>query len=324
MKAWFEIDLWKRVIGGLVLGVIVGLSARYAIGPEQASALIEAYVYPVGQAFIRLIRMLIVPLIFVTLVSGVTAMGDPSRLGSIGGKTLALYIGTTAVAVTLGLLVGSVAFQFVTLSAADFTPSADDIIAIESRLGTAQASGTLVQRLLAIIPDNPVQALAEADILAVIFFAIVFGVGCIMAGEAGRPIARAIESASDVMLKVTVIVMEFAPFGVFALMSWVMASKGLGVLQSLGILAIALYLVCFMQIIVVYGGILKFLGYPLGVFFRGITDAQAVAFSTASSAATLPVTLTCAQTNLGIKKPVAASVLPLGATINMDGVAIYL
>ena len=133
------------------------------------------------------------------------------------------------------------------------------------------------------------------------------------------------DSASEVMTKVTEFVMETAPVGVLALMIWIMATQGLGVLQSLGTLTVALYLTCVIHIAITYGGIIKgLLRLPLIPFFRGITDAQAVAYSTASSSATLPVTITCAEENLGIDKAVAASVLPLGATINMDGTAVYI
>ncbi len=325
MGAWFGIDLWKRVILGLVLGLAVGLAFRYGMGAEAGGAFVTTWIYPVGEAFVRLIRMLIVPLIFTTLVAGVTAMGDPKRLGSLGGRTLSLYIATTAFAVTFGLIVGTIVLRFLNLASEDLAPSADDLASIEGRIEAAGAAGGIVDRLLAIIPANPAEALASADVLGIIFFAIIFGVGCLLAGDKGAPVARMIESGAEAMLKVTIIVMETAPFGVFALMSWVMATKGLGVLASLGLLTFALYLTCFLHIVLVYGGLIKgVLRLPLIPFFRGIADAQAVAYSTASSSATLPVTITCANENLGIRKAVASSVLPLGATINMDGTAIYL
>jgi Na+/H+-dicarboxylate symporter len=150
------------------------------------------------------------------------------------------------------------------------------------------------------------------------------GVGCLMAGELGRPVAKAIESGAEVMMKITHLVMEVAPFGVFALMAWVMASQGLEVLTVLGKMVFALYLACALHMAITHGGLIKFLlGLPLIRFFRGIADAQAVAYSTSSSSATLPVTITCAEENLGVNKSVASSVLPLGATINMDGTALY-
>jgi len=197
---------------------------------------------------------------------------------------------------------------------------------LQNAQARADAAGGLVDRLLQIVPTNPIEALASGDILQVIFFAILFGVGILMAGDVAKPVANWFDGASDAMMKVTIIVMETAPFGVFALIATTMATQGLGVLQSLGTLTIALYLACFLHILITYGGVIikTVLGLPFIAFIRGITDAQAVAYSTASSSATLPVTITCAEENLGIDKAVAGSVLPLGATINMDGTAIYI
>jgi Na+/H+-dicarboxylate symporter len=200
-----------------------------------------------------------------------------------------------------------------------------DTTAIQSKAAAADAAGGIVDRLLQIVPTNPFEALATGNILQVIFFSILFGVGILLAGEKGKAAGRFFDSASEAIMKVTVIVMEMAPFGVFALMTVVMADKGLGILQSLGLLTLSLYLACVLHIIITYGGIIKLLlRLPLKPFIRGISDAQAVAYSTSSSGATLPVTITCVHENLGIDKSVASSVLPLGATINMDGTAIYI
>ncbi len=315
--------LWLQVLIGLGLGAAAGLGLRYGLGPEQASEIVETWVKPFGDAFVRLIRMLVVPLIFTTLVAGVTAMGDPKKMGSLGGTAIGMYFITTWFAVSLGLAIGTVIKpgEGVDYSGVD----ASSVESIEGRLDRAAEAGGIVDRLLDIIPSNPVEALATTDVLPIIFFAIFFGIGILMAGEKGKPIGQAIESAADAMLKVTIVVMSFAPYGVFALMTWVMATQGLGVLDNLLMLALALYAACALHIIFVYGSIIKIiLRLPIARFFRGIADAQAVAFSTASSSATLPVTIAVASDNLGIKKSVASSVLPLGATINMDGTAIYL
>ena len=327
MSGWFKIDLWKRVMLGLVLGLGVGLVIRYTQDAETA-AMIGGYFKPFGDAFMNLIRMLVVPLIFTTLVAGVMAMGDPKKLGSLGGKTIAIYMVTTLFAVSIGLIIGTIVQPGAgyDLSAV----SVEDIEATRARLeaggGLEQATvfEQLTRTLLAIIPANPVEAMAKGDVLAIIFFAIMFGIGVMMAGEAGRPVADFFESASEAVLKLTLIVMETAPFGVFALMAWVMADQGLQVVVAMGWMVLALYLACGIHILLVQGGMLKLIGrLPLIPFFRGITDAQAVAFSTSSSNATLPMTISVAETNLGIKKTVAGSVLPLGATINMDGTALY-
>lgn len=321
--SWMSLKLWQRVMIGLVLGAVIGLGLRYGVGVAGGSDIANTYFKPVGDGFVRLIRMLVVPLIFTTLVSGVTAMGDPKKLGSLGGTAIGLYFVTTWFAVSLGLFFGTL-FQpgaGVDYSGAD----AGSVSAIEGKLGAAGEAGGVVDRLLAIIPENPAEALVTTDVLGIIFFAIFFGIGILRAGEMGKAAGDAISAAADAMLKVTELVMEAAPYGVLALMTWVMATQGLGVLDNLLRLALALYLACALHIIVIYGGLIKvILRLPLVRFFRGIADAQAVAFSTASSSATLPVTIAVASDNLGIKKAVASSVLPLGATINMDGTACYL
>ena len=324
MSWWFKIDLWKRVIAALILGMALGLGLRFGMGAEAGGAFAENWIKWASDLFLRLIRMLIVPLVFFTLVSGIIAMGDPKRLGSLGLRTIATYFGTTAIAVTLGLIMATIFQPGASLSPETFADA--DTSRMESVAERADAAGGIVDRLLNIVPTNPVEALATGNILQIIFFAIMFGVGILMAGKIAEPVAKWFDGASEAMMKVTIIVMETAPIGVFALMASVMATQGLGVLQSLGTLAIALYLACAIHIVLTYGGIIikGVLGLPFIPFMRGITDAQAVAYSTASSSATLPVTITCAEENLGIDKAVAGSVLPLGATINMDGTAIYI
>ncbi|MEO0818489.1 MAG: dicarboxylate/amino acid:cation symporter [Pseudomonadota bacterium] len=324
MGAWFAIDLWKRVIAFLFLGLAVGLGLRYGMGAEAGGAFATTWFGWIGDLFLRLIRMLIVPLIFFTLVSGMIAMGDPKRLGSLGLRTLGLYFGTTAIAVTLGLIMATLFQPGASLSPETFANA--DASALDSARERAAEAGGLVERLLKIVPTNPVEALAKGEILQIIFFAIMFGVGILAAGDVAKPVANFMDGASEAMMKVTMFVMETAPFGVFGLMVTVMATQGLGVLQSLGTLAAALYIACGLHILITYGGVIMtgLLKLNMFKFLRGVTDAQAVAYSTASSSATLPVTITCAEENLGVDKAVAGSVLPLGATINMDGTAIYI
>jgi Na+/H+-dicarboxylate symporter len=318
MGWWFKSPLWARVIGGLILGAIVGLSLR-AAGQE---AIATTWIKPVGDAFISLIRMLVVPLIFTTLVAGMVAMGDPKRLGSLGGRTIAMYMGTTWFAVLFGLIYATILRPGIGVDVSG--ASAADAETIRGTMALQETAPSLVDRLLAIIPTNPAAALADGDVLAVIFFSIIFGAGVLVSGEKGAPVARVFDSAADVMIRVTEFVMQTAPFGVFALMTWVMADRGLDVLDNLLLLALSLYLACLTHIALTYGGIVRvWLGLPLVRFYRGMADAIAVAYSTASSSATLPVTITCATDNLGIKRPVASSVLPLGSTVNMDGTALY-
>lgn len=326
---WTKITLWKRVLVALVLGGVLGLGLRYGMGIEAGSALADAWLQPFGAAFVDLIKMLVVPLIIVTLISGVTAMGDPSRIGSLGLRTIVLYLGTTAFAVTLGLIIGTI-FQpgnGVDFSTADTGALEDVSSRVEA--GTAAVQASFLDKLFEVIPSNIFIAMtdgATGNVLQIIFFSLLFGAACLVAGEKAKPVTNVIDSAAEVMLKLTVMIMELAPIGVFFLMAWVMATRGLTVLDNLAILTIALYLACFLHIIFVYCfGIIKgMLRLPFMRFLDGIRDAQVVAFSTASSAGTLPVTITNVNENLGVNKSVASSVLPVGATINMDGTAIYL
>ena len=356
-KIWQEVALWKRVIVALGLGLITGLLMRSGLGEDLATSTADNWIKPFGDAFVRLIKMLIVPLISTTLIVGVTAMGDPKRLGSLGGLTIGMYLLTTLFAVSLGLGLGTLirpgvgvnynpdAVVKVETNAEDKPASGSgvetnedkkgeettkpvnpDVEAIRKKLGTAKEAGTLTERLLNIIPQNPIAAMAAGDVLPTIFFSLVIGIGILFTGSVADPAKHFFESAAEVVMRVTMLVMELAPIGVFFLMAWVMAVKGWGVLSNMGALAIALYLACAIQIVFVYGGLIVggVLRLPIMQFFKGIVDAQGVAYSTASSSATLPVTISCAQHKLGIDKSVAGSVLPLGATINMDGTAIYL
>jgi Na+/H+-dicarboxylate symporter len=299
---WFEITLWKRVLGALVLGIIAGLYV-----PDMVK-----YVVWVGDVFLRLIRMVIVPLIFLTLVSGVIAMGDPKKLGSIGLKTILMYTGTTAIAIMIGLSLAALIEPGIGVSIEGAEPK------------ELPAARSLGEQMLSIIPSNPVAAFANGEVLSIIFFSIMFGVGILLAGEKGAPVAKLFDAGSEVIIKVTGVVMEIAPFGVFALISKVAASQGLGGILGVIPLVVAFFLACLIHIIVVHGAIMAFLlKLPPVRFFKGILDAQMVAFSTSSSSATLPVTISVAEHNLGIKPTIASSVLPLGSTINMDGTAIY-
>jgi len=343
-----------RVIAGLLLGALIGAAA-----PEFGASM-----KPFGDAFVRMIKLLIVPLIFSTLVAGVVAMGDPKRLGSIGGRAIALYLLTTAVAVSLGLAMATLVQPGIGIdvSAADAAATS----AVSSKLDSA-AAVTFAGRFLnfdiagdiAAFAAKPFEnaalalflivvgffrsrsnpryavcfsalvligiAIASLNILTVIAFTLITGVAILVIGGVLTGFGRLIEETSEVAMEVVKGAMELAPFGVAALMAWVIGDKGFGVLANLSLLALALYGACIVQILVVYGAIVRLLvGMPLRFFLRAIFDAQAFAYSTASSSATLPITIKNVSENLGVSKSVASAVLPLGATINMDGTAIYL
>ena len=305
LKFWFKIPLWQRVVGALVLGIAVGLFW----GPGAES------IKWIGDLFIRAIKMLIVPLIFFSLVSGIAALGDLKKLGNVGGKALLLFVTTAIISVSLGLTMGTI-----------FQPGIGLDISLPAGVDIPQPAATSpTDMILALIPENPVMSMAEGQILPHIIFAMLFGIALLMAGKDAAPIIRGVDAGSVVMQKMTMLVMELTPFGVFALMAWVAGTFGFEALLPLAKMVALNYAGCFIIILVVYPVILKTIAkLPVIDFFRGIVDAQAVAFSTASSNAALPVTLRCVQRNLGVSKSVASFTVALGATINMNGTAMYL
>ncbi len=325
LNSWRAMTLWKRVFIGLFLGIVIGLGLHYGLG-DRGAQIAETWFKPFGDAFVSLIRMLIVPLIVTTLVSGMVAMGDARRLGSLGIRTVGLYLLTTFFAVWLGLGVATILQPGAGLGEiiSVGNSSVDTVASKLSKAGSAQRSVT--QYLLDIIPRNPIKAMVDGDMLAIIFFSIIIGVGILLSGEKGKLLGDFFDSASEVVMKVTMMIMNLAPYGVLALMAWVMGVNGLGILVNMSKLAIALYLACILQIVFIYGGLIirGILKLPVIRYYYGIADAAGVAFSTSSSSATLPVTISCAEHNLGVEKSVAGSVLPMGATVNMDGTAIYL
>ncbi|HZF42290.1 MAG TPA: dicarboxylate/amino acid:cation symporter [Sphingomonadaceae bacterium] len=299
---WFAIPLWKRVLGALVLGLLFAL-----IWPAGTP-----YVQFMGDLFVRAIRMLVAPIVLVTIASGITALADPKRLGSLGGRTIGLFACTTVIAVSVGMAVATLVRP-----------------GVGAALGTAAPHVftkpvTPYEQLIGIVPLNIVEALGKGDMLALIFVAILLGVGTVVAGEAGRPFARGLQSMSAVLLKVVGIVMEATPFGVFALIANAVATNGAAVFVNVGWLALAVVIGSAIQLLVVHSLLLRFVArLPVLPFFRGIVDALAVAFSTASSSATLPVAMRVAEKNLGVGRPIFSTVLPLGASIGKDGTAMY-
>jgi len=300
-RAWFAIPLWKRVLGGLILGMALGL-----FWPDGARA-----IRLVGELFVRLIKMLVVPVVLVTIAAGIASLGDPRRLGAIGGRAVALFALTTLVAVSVGMAVGLVIRPGAGITLAGVAAHA---------LGPAVSPA---DQLLSIVPPNIFEALARGDMLAVLFTAVLLGAGTVASGEAGRPVAALLQGMSAVLLHVVRIVMEATPFGVLALIANAVAGGGLAVFVNIGWLAACVVLGSLIQMAFHAALVSGAAGRRAGAFFRGIADALVVAFSTASSSATLPVALRVAQDNLRLARPVAATVLPLGASIGKDGTAMY-
>lgn len=305
LRFWFAVPLWQRVIAALVLGVVTGV----LWGPDAAS------IKWIGDFFIKAIKMLVVPLIFVSIVGGVASIGDLRKLGAVGARAMLIFVLTSQVAVWLGLGLGTL-----------FAPGQGlDTSMIQMGETPAANPASAVDMILSIVPESPVRVMADAQVLPLIVFALLIGIGIVMAGEESGPLTRVFDAGSVVMQKVTMIVMELTPFGVFALMAWVAGTLGQDALFALAKLVALNYLGCLMIIAVVYCGIVKFVArLPLRSFFHGIIDALAVAYSTASSSATLPITMRCMERNLGVSRSTASFVTSLGATINMDGTAMYL
>lgn len=295
--------LWVKILIGLVLGMVTGV----ILGPSAI------YLKPIGTIFLNLINMIVVPLVLSSMTVGITSIHDPKKLGRVGLKTILLYLTTTAIAIAIGLLFADIFQPGTGLSLTSTTASA-----------VQEKAPTLSEILLSIIPSNPLVSMVEGNFLQIIIFAVFLGISINMAGEKGRPLLQAIESLADVMYRLTAIVMEFSPIGVFAIMAWVAGSFGIKVVLPLMKFLVAYYLACGVHVLVVFCGMLKFMArlspWP---FFRGMSDAIMVAFTTCSSSATLPVSLHCAQRNLGISNNIASFVLPLGSTINMNGAAIF-
>lgn len=298
--------LTSKIFIGLLAGIIAGLALGGS--PELAST----YIAPFGTLFLNLIKMVIVPLVFSSLIVGAASTGDVRKLGRIGGKTMVLFLLTTAMAVIIGLVLGNV-----------IQPGAGLTIPVDAAVEAAEAP-PLVQTLLNIVPSNPLNALVTGNMLQIITFALFLGIGVTVVGEKGKPFLDFFDSLAEVMYKITALIMSFAPIGVFGLITPVVAVNGPAVLLPLLKVIIAVYLGVVLHSLIAYSALVKFIGKmsPLK-FFKGIAPAATVAFSTASSAGTLPVTIKCAKDNLGVPNGVASFVLPLGATVNMDGTALY-
>lgn len=301
-----SMKLTTKILIGLIAGIVVGL--LLGGNPDVANN----YIKPFGTLFLRMIKMIIVPLVLSSLVVGTASMGDVKKLGRIGGKTIAYYLITTAIAVTIGLILGNL-----------IDPGAGLSIPVNASV-EAKAAPKLVDTLLNIIPTNPLSAMVDGNMLQIIAFALFIGIGITLVGEKGKPFLNFFDSMAEVMYKITAVVMSYAPIGVFALITPVVAENGPAVLLPLAKVIAAVYVGCFLHAAITYSSIVKAFAKlnPL-TFFKGALPATTVAFSTCSSSGTLPVTIKSAQDNLGVSESVSSFVLPLGATINMDGTALY-
>lgn len=301
-----KISLATKIFIGFVLGIIIGL-----IFKEQASVL-----KPIGDIFLRVIKMIVVPLIFFSITLGVAGMGDISKVRRIGTKTLLYYIVTTLIAASFGLVIAHL-----------IKPGAGFNMDIISSGEVAQSNAempTIGETLVNMFPDNPVQAMAETELLQIIVFSLFLGISIIMIGEKGKPVLKFIESSSEIMQKMTAIVMEFSPIGVFALMADTIGKYGLSIFGPFGKFILTDYLGLITIILILYNLMVKFIAkIPLNVFYKHIVKIWAVTLSTASSSGSLPITLEKTTEDFKVNNDLASFTLPLGATVNMNGAGLY-
>ncbi len=295
---------WQMMIG-LALGVVVGAMVD--------AELAKTYLQPLGDLFIRLIRMVVVPLVIATIIAGAAGISDTSKLGRVATKVLIVYAITTAISVTIGLLF-----------AGAIQPGMGLDLSTEGLQAKAVTPPKLVDTLLAIVPINPMDAFAKGNMLQIIFFAVIFGFGLSGLGERGKPVLKFFEIVGDTMIRVTHMVMLYAPIGVFGLMSYTVSRHGLGVLLPLAKLILSSFLATATMVFVILVPMVMILGKtPMMKFLKGIFEPWLIAFTTCSSAAALPANLTAAR-KLGATKSIASFSIPLGNTVNMNGTAVYM
>lgn len=319
---------WKIIIG-MVLGVLAGLIA-VSLGGQAGADFVVNWIKPFGTIFISALKVIAVPLIIASLIKGVSDLQDISRLSSMGGRTIGLYLFTTAVAVTMGLTIATIVGPGKGLSPETrdklIESSAEDVAGKIDVANEQQNKGPL-QPLVDLVPDNLLNAASDnGNMLQVIVFVLFFGVGLLLVPpEKSKPVKDFFDGLNEVVLKLIDLIMLTAPVGVFALLATLVAeTRSWEVFGSL--LAYCLCVIAGMAILIFafYPTlVVLFTGRGYGSFFRGLSPAQFLAFSTSSSAATLPVTMERVEEHLGVDEEVASFVLPIGATVNMDGTSLY-
>ncbi len=307
---YFKTNLLLRILIGLILGIVVGLIAGESI----------LWIAPLGDLFVRLLKMIVMPVIFATLVMGAASI-SPAELGKVGIRIVLFYLLTSAFAVAIGLIAANI-----------FQPGAGlELTGVAGAAGKSLEQPSLKDTLLNIVPTNPFSAIANGNVLPTIFFAILFGIGISFLKvsnderikKAGETLFIIFDGAAEVMYVIVRWVLQYAPIGVFALLAVVFAKQGPAAAGPLGIVVLTAYLALVFHIVVIYGGLLKLNKLSFIKFLRGAREAMLTAFVTRSSSGTLPVTMRSAENNLGINRKIYSFTLPLGATINMDGTAIY-
>lgn len=309
-----KLNLTAKILIALVLGIIVGLSLN-VFAPDLFSTLDTFLFSPLGEIFLSLINMLVVPIVFFSLVLGVAGLGDTKKLGRMGVKAVSAFLITTAIAITIGLTLASV-----------IQPGANSPFSEEEREAASfeeEETPSVAETLLDIIPTNPVAALADGNMLQIIAFSIFIGFALTVLKDKTKGVLNLFEQGNEIMMFLVGIVMKFAPYGTFGLIASALGEAGFDSLQSILMYVLVVLLALVVHAAVTYSGIIFFLAKksPLW-FYKNFFPAMTVGFSTSSSNATLPISMETAQKNLKVSKSSSSFVQPLGATINMDGTAI--
>ena len=330
--------LHVRILIGLISGLVIGIALNETGDRILAFAGDDGFLRGaidfliglngfVGDLFLRSLRFVAVPIVLFSLIVGASSLRDLRKLGRIGGKTVGIYLATTALSITVGLLLANLAQpgSFVSEDVRNRLAAEREV---EAETSIAVAEGKIAtgwDRLLDIVPRNPAEALADGNMLQIVFLALVIGIALtLIPDEKARPVMRVCEGMTEVILALVRVVMQVAPFAVFTLLVEVMASMGLDVLGALLVYSAVVVLGLAIMVFLVYPTILRMgSGIPRRKFLAGIAPAQLLAFSSSSSSATLPVTMECVEDRLGVSGEVTSFVIPLGATINMDGTALY-
>ena len=307
-------NLTRNILLGMFAGFVVGAFFYYTnFFSDQITLFVEKYIFVLGSTiFINLLKMLIVPLIFFSLVSGISSLNNLSSLGKITSKTIALYLATTAIAVSLSLFIGTI-----------FKPGSGYSSSISVAPESLPQSQGVFETIVNIFPSNILEAMANNEMLAVVFFSILFGLALSKTNHLTDNLSNSFEKLNTVFMQLVITVISFAPIGVFCLIGKFVIVDGLDVFQEAFKYVVLLIAVLIIHAFVTYTVILKlFTTISIKRFFVKMKDVAIFAFSTSSSAATIPVTLKTVQDELGVNKNVASFVVPVGATINMDGTAI--
>lgn len=303
-------SLTKKILIGMALGIVVGLILNLA-WPSAYEPVNSYVLYPLGKLFVNLIKMLVVPIVIVSLILGTAGVSDPKKLGRIGGKTIGFFLVTTAVALVLAISAGLL-----------FKPGTGGF-QLDGATFEATEAPPVIDTLLNIIPANPLGAMVQGEMLQVIAFAIIIGFGLARLGDKVQGILRLVEQANEVLMYLVKAVMKVAPYGAFALIATAIGGQGVEAISAMGKYMFVVLFVLLIQLVITYGSAVSLLGKMNPItFFKGFSPAMVVAFSTSSSSATLPVSMDMAQNNLKVPKSISGFVQPLGATINMDGTAI--